>query len=88
MFSIFPVIYIFGRVGRFVSVVSFRSFRWFRPFRFGRFVSTFRLLDSFSTCRFLRNLDSPPFDYRAKFLAGKKNNTCGGGWRRLLYVVH
>jgi hypothetical protein len=49
MFSIFPVIYIFGR---FVSVVSFRSFRFgrfvsfrsFRPFRFGRFVSTFRLL--------------------------------------------
>jgi hypothetical protein len=46
MFSIFPVIYIFGCFvfGRFVSVVSFRSFRWFRPFRFGRFVSTFRLL--------------------------------------------
>ena len=51
MFSIFPVIYIFGR---FVSVVSFRSFR------FGRFVSvvsavpfrSFRFdVSPFSTCR-------------------------------------
>jgi hypothetical protein len=50
MFSIFPVIYIFGRFGRFVSVVSvvsvvsFRSFRFGRFGGFGRFVSTFRLL--------------------------------------------
>ena len=55
MFSIFPVIYIFGR---FVSVVSFRSFR------FGRFVSVVSVVSAvsfrsfrfdvspFSTCQF------------------------------------
>ena len=53
MFSIFPVIYIFGRFGRFVSVVSFRSFRFGRFGGFGRFVSvvSFRFdVSPFSTC--------------------------------------
>jgi hypothetical protein len=79
MFSIFPVIYIFGC---FVSVVSFRSFRFgrfvsvisFRSFRFGRFVSvvsfrSFRFdVSPFSTCRkFEPNLKSSPLNFGSNF---------------------
>ena len=67
MFSIFPVIYIFGC---FVSVVSFRSFRFgrfvsvvsFRSFRFGRFVSVVSVVSAVSAVSFRSfRFDVSPF---------------------------